>query len=424
MIATEIEERAWLRWVILGVISIILFGSYYVYDLFSPINDFIQDSMGIDNSTYGLLATFYSLPNLLFLVVLAGVILDRAGIKKAGIIFGLLCVVGSLITTLAAGRSFTWMLIGRMVFGFGSEAVILVVNKVIAKWFKGKELGFAFGMNIVICRLGTIAALNSSAQIMNHFGSWRWSVWAGTIVMFLSFLAFLVYIYLERINEERLAKVYEEEEKFKISEVLKFGPSFWFISVLCVTFYSAMFPFLVHAPRLLQLQFGMSAAKSGFYTSLATWATIFCTPLFGLLVDKKGWRVLIMIIGSLLLFPAHLMLGLTSVHPAVPFLLMGVSFSLVPAALWPAVPIIIREKYLGTAYGLIGWVQNIGLTVFPWVGGLLVDKAGGNDYTYMQIMFASLGFVGLLFSFLLKASDKKNNLGLELPSREAQTEKD
>src|SRR6056297_2279804 len=110
MIATEIEERAWLRWVILGVISIILFGSYYVYDLFSPINDFIQDSMGIDNSTYGLLATFYSLPNLLFLVVLAGVILDRAGIKKAGIIFGLLCVVGSLITTLAAGRSFTWML--------------------------------------------------------------------------------------------------------------------------------------------------------------------------------------------------------------------------------------------------------------------------------------------------------------------------
>ncbi|MBD3179569.1 MAG: MFS transporter [Candidatus Latescibacteria bacterium] len=417
----ERQERGWLRWIILGLISLILFGSYYVYDVFSPINEFIQNSMGIDNSRYGLLATFYSLPNLLFLVVVAGVILDRIGIRKAGIVFGLLCVVGSLITTLAAGRSFLWMLIGRMVFGFGSEAAILVVNKVIARWFRGRELGFAFGLNILICRLGTVAALNSSAQIMNYFGSWRWSVWAGTIVMFLSFLSFLVYLGVEKKTATGSSEVQEEEEKFNIREVLEFGPAFWFISILCVTFYSAMFPFLVHAPRLLQLEFDMSAARGGFYTSLATWATIFCTPLFGLLVDKKGWRGMVMILGSLLLFPAHLMLGLTGIHPSVPFILMGISFSLVPAALWPAVPILIRERYLGTAYGLIGWIQNIGLALFPWIGGKLVDAAGGNDYTYMQIMFASLGFVGLLFSLLLKAVDKRRQLGLELPSSEAHT---
>ncbi len=413
------EKKSWTRWLILGVISMILFGSYYVYDVFSPINEYIQESMNIDNSKYGLLATFYSLPNLLFLVVLAGVILDRMGIKKAGIIFGLLCVLGSLITTLASGRSFVWMLIGRMVFGFGSEAVILVVNKVIARWFKGKELGFAFGLNIVICRLGTVAALNSSAQIMNYFGSWRWSVWAGTIVMFLTFLTFLVYLGIERRHEVSGSGELEEE-KFNYREVFKFGPAFWHISILCVTFYSAMFPFLVHAPRLLQLEFGMSAAKGGFYTSIATWATIGFTPLFGLLVDKKGLRGLVMILGSLLLFPAHLLLGLTGIHPAVPFILMGIAFSLVPAALWPAIPILIREQYLGTAYGLIGWIQNIGLTLFPWFGGMLVDYAGGEDYTYMQIMFASLGFVGLIFSFLLKATDRKYKLGLELPSSEAQ----
>jgi MFS family permease len=413
------RDKGALRWVILGLISLILFGSYYVYDVFSPINEYIQDSMNIDNSRYGLLATFYSLPNLFFLVVVAGVILDRIGIRKAGIVFGVLCVAGSLITTLAAGRSFVWMLIGRMIFGFGSEAAILVVNKVIARWFRGKELGFAFGLNILICRLGTVAALNSSAQIMNRFGSWRWSVWAGTIVMFLSFLAFLVYLGVEKRTAGEAEEISGEEEKFNIREVLEFGPAFWFISILCVTFYSAMFPFLVHAPRLLQLEFGMSAARGGFYTSLATWATIFCTPLFGLFVDKRGMRGLVMITGSLLLFPAHLMLGLTGVHPAVPFLLMGISFSLVPAALWPAVPILIRERYLGTAYGLIGWIQNIGLALFPWIGGKLVDAAGGNDYTYMQIMFASLGFVGLLFSFLLKAADRRRNLGLELPSSEA-----
>jgi len=413
------EERGWLRWVILGLISLILFGSYYVYDVFSPINEYIQNSMNIDNSKYGLLATFYSLPNLLFLVVLAGVILDRVGIRKAGIVFGLLCVAGSLITTLAAGRSFVWMLIGRMIFGFGSEAVILVVNKVIARWFRGRELGFAFGLNILICRLGTVAALNSSAQIMNYFGSWRWSVWAGTIVMFLSFLGFLVYLGVEKRATVEMEKLEKEEDKFNIREVLQFGPAFWFISILCVTFYSAMFPFLVHAPRLLQLEFGMSAARGGFYTSLATWATIFCTPLIGLLVDKKGWRGLVMILGSLLLFPAHLMLGLTGIHPSVPFILMGISFSLVPAALWPAVPILIREQYLGTAYGLIGWIQNIGLALFPWIGGKLVDAAGGNDYTHMQIMFASLGFVGLIFSFLLKMVDRRRGLGLELPSSEA-----
>ncbi len=126
-----------------------------------------------------------------------------------------------------------------------------------------------------------------------------------------------------------------------------------------------------------------------------------------------------MITGSLLLFPAHLLLGLTGIHPSVPFILMGISFSLVPAALWPAVPVLIGEQYLGTAYGLIGWIQNIGLALFPRIGGKLVDAAGGNDYTCMQIMFASPGFDGLIFSLLLKTVDKRGRLGLELPSSEA-----
>ncbi|MCK4236059.1 MAG: MFS transporter, partial [Candidatus Krumholzibacteria bacterium] len=412
MIAEAKAQKRWWRWLVLLVVSLVLFGSYYVYDAVSPINDYIQKSMNIDNSRYGLLFTFYSVPNLLFLVVLAGVLLDRIGIRKAGIFFAALCVIGSLITSLGAGKSFTWMLIGRMVYGFGSEAVILVVNKVIAKWFKGKELGFAFGLNITVCRLGTIAALNSSAQIMGWLGSWQWSIWVGTIVMFISFLFFMIYFVMDRTRERETAGG-GEEEKFVVRDVLRFGPSFWFVSILCVTFYSAIFPFTAHAPRFLQMKFGLSAATGGAYTSLVMMGSMVFTPLFGLLVDRKGRRGTIMILGSLLIVPAHLVLGLTMMHPAVPFTLLGISFSLVPAAMWPAVPILIRERYLGTAYGLIGWIQNIGLAAFPWLAGRLVDFSGG-DYTYMQIMFASLGFVGLLFSLLLLRADRTRGTGLEL----------
>ncbi len=483
-------QKHWWRWLVLLIVSLVLFGSYYVYDAVTPINDYIQKSMGINNSTYGLLFTFYSLPNLLFLVVFAGVLLDRIGIRKAGILFAALCVIGSLVTSVAADKSFTAMLIGRLIYGFGSEAVILVVNKVIARWFRGKELGFAFGLNITICRLGTVLALNTSAQLADGLGHWRWSVWAGTIIMFVSFILFMVYILVDRSRYD--AGAGGVEERFVIGDILKFTPSFWYICVLCVTFYSAMFPFLAHAPRLLQMDFGMSAARGGFYASLASMSTMLFTPLFGLFVDKKGRRSLIMILGSLLLFPAHTLLGTTNIHPIVPFVLMGISFSLVPAALWPAVPILVREKYLGTAYGIIGWIQNIGLSVFPWLAGKLVDrtvlltperfasinsflsdsklpaetveqvtltlqnaikvdpgrisfgavdsllygaglpdsvvshvsvtvaKLSGTNYTPAQLMFASLGVFGLVFSLLLFRANRIHGTGLELPSGEAQ----
>ncbi|HSG28991.1 MAG TPA: MFS transporter, partial [Candidatus Krumholzibacterium sp.] len=191
-------QNPWWRWLVLGIVSMVLFGSYYVYDAVTPINDFIQKSMNIDNSQYGLLFTLYSLPNLFFLVVFAGIFLDKLGIKKAGILYAGLCVLGSLVTSVAADKSFVWMLVGRGIFGFGSEAAILVVNKVIARWFKGRELSFAFGLNITICRMGTFLAMGTSAMIRNKLGSWTWSVWAGTAVMFVTFLLFLVYLAMDR----------------------------------------------------------------------------------------------------------------------------------------------------------------------------------------------------------------------------------
>jgi MFS family permease len=414
--STRVGKRWW-RWLILLIVSLVMFGSYYIYDSLSPINDYIQKDMGLDNARFGLLFSFYALPNLLFLLVVAGFLLDRLGVRKAGTFYVFLILLGSLITSLAAGKSFIVMLIGRIVFGFGSEATLLVTNKAIARWFKGKELGFAYGLNITVMRLGTILAFNSAAQIADATGTWRWSVWVGTIVMFVSFILFLVYLVMDR-DVDKMIKA-GTEEKIVVSDIWKLSPAFWFISFLCVTFYSAIFPFTNHAVRFMETKFGLSKAMGGQYTSYIMTASMIFTPLLGLLVDKVGHRGKIMILGSLLLIPAHLLLGLTYLHPAISFIILGISFSLVPAALWPAVPILVKEKLLGTAFGIIAWVQMFGLFLFPWLAGKVVDASGG-DYTHMQLMFASLGFAGVVFSIMLLSSNKKHKLGLELPTSKAQ----
>ena len=415
------EQKHWWRWLILLVVSLVMFGSYYIYDSLSPINEFIQQDMGIDNAKFGLLFSTYYLINLLFVLLIAGFILDRFGIRKVGTLYVFLILLGSIITSLGAGKSFPVMLIGRMIFGVGSEATLLVTNKVIARWFKGKELGFAYGLNITVMRLGTVLAFNTSVQIADWTGSWRWSVWAGAIVMLVSFALFLAYLMIDRdVDKEIKGGV---EDKIVVKDVIKLSSAFWFISILCVTFYSAIFPFTNHAPRFLQMKFGMSAAMGGQYTSYIMIASMIFTPLLGLLIDKFGKRGRIMFFGSLLIVPAHLLLGLTTFTPAISFLILGVSFSLVPAALWPAIPILVKEKYLGSAFGIIAWVQMSGLTLFPWLAGKIVDWSG-DTYTNMELMFASLGLIGIVFSILLLRADRKQKLGLELPTREAQAKAD
>jgi len=419
--STVPEKKPWQRWLVLLFVSMVMFGSYYVYDSLSPINDYIQQSMGVDNAKFGLLFSFYALPNLLFLLIVAGFLLDRLGAKKAGTFYVFLILLGSLITSLGAGKSFVAMLIGRIVFGFGSEAALLVTNKAIARWFKGKELGFAYGLNITVMRLGTILALNSAAQIADWTGAWRWSIWAGTIVMFVSFVCFLIYLAMDRDVDKEIEL--GSEEQVVVKDIWRLNAAFWIISLLCVTFYSAIFPFTNHAPRFLQMKFGLSAAQGGRYTSLIMTASMIFTPILGFLVDKIGKRGKIMIVGSLMLIPAHLLLGFTTLPPAISFIILGISFSLVPAALWPAIPILVKEKFLGTAFGIIAWIQMFGLFIFPWLAGRVVDTSGG-DYTNMEIMFASLGIAGLIFAILLLRADRKLNLGLELPTSKAQAMRD
>ncbi|MFB0566115.1 MAG: MFS transporter [Candidatus Aminicenantaceae bacterium] len=407
-----------IRWLILVIMGLVIFGAYYAYDAVSPIADFIIKDMGVTRAQYGLLFTYYSIPNLI-MVLLGGILLDKIGIRKAGSLFVALCAVGVLMT--AAGSSFQVMLWGRLVYGLGAESLIITMDKIISKWFRGKELSLAFGLNITIARLGTIAALNSAARIQAWSGSWHLALWISAVVMFVSFALFLVFTGIDKAKERdfKRAEGERETEKFVFKDIYKFKPSFWYVSFLCMTFYSAIFPFTAFSVLFLKTKFGLPEIQGSFYTSLVVTGSMIFTPIFGFLVDKIGKRATMMIVGSLMLVPAHLVLGLTYLHPAIAMVVLGISFSLVPAAMWPSIPIMAEEKRLGTAFGFMTLIQNFGLAAFPWAAGKITDLSGG-DFTNTMIMFASLGFLGLVFSLLLKFSAKKEKVGIELPTRIAQ----
>jgi len=407
-----------LRWLVLLIMGLVIFGSYYAYDAVSPIADYIIKGMGISRAQYGLLFSYYSLPNFI-MVLVGGIFLDKTGIRRAGILFAALCAIGVFMT--AASSTFQIMLWGRFIYGIGSESLIITQNKIISKWFKRKELALAFALNVTVARLGTFAALNTAARVQAWSGSWRLSIWVSSVLMFVCFALFFIYANIDKAKEKFFlsAEKKNEAEKFVFKDIYRFKPSFWFISLLCMTFYSAIFPFTAFSTVFLQTKFGLNAIQGGFYTSLVITGSIIFTPLFGYLVDRFGKRATMMILGALLLVPVHLSLALTYFPPAPAMIVLGISFSLVPAAIWPTVPLLVEEKRLGTAFGLMTLIQNIGLTTFPWLAGKITDLSSGN-YTNAMIMFASLGFLGLLFSLLLKLSAKKEGVKIELPTRIAQ----
>lgn len=416
---TREESALRLRWGVLLIMGIVVFGAYYAFDAISPIASYIIQGMGITRAQYGLLFSYYSLPNFI-MVLLGGILLDRIGIRKAGNLFVALCVLGVLLT--AVGPTFPIMLLGRFIFGLGGESLLITKTKILSKWFKGKELALGFALALSVARLGTIAAHNSSARIQALSSSWRLSIWVSAIIMFISLALFLVYAGIEKTSEKKSEEQGKKEksEKFYIRDVFRFKSSYWCVSILSMTFYSAIFPFTAFSTIFLQTKFGFSAVKGGFYTSLVIIGSMIFTPLFGFLVDKFGKRGTMMIIGSLLLVPAHASLGLTYLHPAVAMGMLGISFSLVPAALWPTIPLIVEDRRLGTAFGLMTVLQNVGMAVVPWLAGKITDVSGG-DYTSSLIMFASLGFVGLIFASLLRIFEKKEGLRIELPTEIAHT---
>lgn len=452
----RLEDSRLIRWSALLTISFVIFSSYYFYDVFSGIKESLNASLNFSNSDYGLMLGFYSTLNI-FILLVSGVLTDKWGIRNTGVLFTSFIMLGAFITVYGTSQQYLqggygyyflssffksyspelkMMMLGRLLFGSGAETLIIISSKIMVKWFKGKELALAFGINLAIARMGSIGALWLSPYFDSK-GAWESAIQIGAILIAISFLIYLLYCFFDFKYDKQSAKpglTSDDEEIFRYHDIILLfkNRSFLFITALCVLFYSAVFPFLFYTPDLLHNKFEIAKEYAGRIASIIYFGTIFFTPLFGWLVDKKGKSATLMIIGSILLIAIHLTLSLTNFYPYIPLFLLGVSFSLVPAAMWPAVSKIVKHSTLGTAYGVMTSIQNIGLLLFPWLIGLVLDKTnpgvtsqmvnkgiGSYDYTYAILMLALLGIVGFLFAILLKRENNKAGFGLERPFTES-----
>ncbi|HEX8713398.1 MAG TPA: MFS transporter [Terracidiphilus sp.] len=382
-----------------------MLGNYYVYDCIAPIADLLVKQLHFSDANIGLLQAIYSIPNV-FMVLIGGIIVDRIGTRKAIFIFGVLCLLGAAITV--TSPTLAVMASGRLVFGLGAESLIVAVTTAVAKWFRGKELSFAFGVNLTIARLGSFAALNSPTWARAAFANWRYPFLIAVGVCTLCVVGAIIYWGMENYAE----KHYElgapsKPDKVELKELFNFGLSYWYIVGLCIVFYSGIFPFQTFAVKFFMDAHGTSRELGGFLSSMLTLFAMIATPLFGLLVDKVGKRALFMMFGSLLLIPVYLIMGYTQVNLYLPMAMMGIAFSLIPAVMWPSVAYIVDESRLGTAYGVMTMIQNIGLAGFNFLIGWANDHAGAsaanpNGYRLGMEIFSILGFLGVLFALLLR----------------------
>jgi MFS family permease len=392
------------RWLVLVFLSLAMFGSYYAYDALSPLADVLKQQLHFSDENIGFLQAIYSFPNI-FTVVIGGLIIDRLGLRKSLMIFGVLCFVGPAIT--ASSGVLGVMAAGRLIFGMGAESLNVAVIAALARWFKGKELSFAFGLNLTLCRLGSFAALNSPTWARAAYANWRWPFLIAVAMCVFCLVGVIVYWFLE-VRAERNFRLGEAStDKVVLADLFKFGVSYWYIVALCVTFYSAIFPFQTFAVKFFIEAHGTSREFGGFLSSMLTLFAMIATPLFGLWVDRVGKRALLMMFGSVLLVPVYLMMAYTQINLYIPMAMMGVAFSLVPAVMWPSVAYIVDQSKVGTAYGLMTMIQNIGLFGFNILIGWAnthshAEASNPAGYDLMMWIFSILGFLGLAFAFLLR----------------------
>jgi MFS family permease len=392
------------RWLVLIFVSLAMFGNYYFYDALSPIADLLVKQLHFTDANIGLLQAAYSFPNI-FTVVIGGVIIDRIGLRRSTLIFGVLCFLGSIITVLTSDL---WiMAAGRLVFGMGAESLIVAVTTALAKWFKGKELSFAFGVNLTVCRIGSFLALNSPSWAKTAYVNWRYPFLIGVGMCSLCVIGAVIYWGMDVYADKHYALGQAgATDKVVFKDLFQFGVSYWYIVALCIVFYSGIFPFQTFAVKFFMDAHGTTREFGGFLSSMLTLFAMIATPLFGLMVDRIGKRALFMMFGSLMLIPVYLMMAYTHVNLYVPMAMMGVAFSLIPAIMWPSVAYIVDQAKLGTAYGLMTMIQNIGLFGFNLLIGWANDfshASASNPRGYdlgMQI-FSVLGFLGMMFAFLL-----------------------
>ena len=543
-VATLLRDKASARWTALILLAMAMFFSYVFMDILSPIKDLLESTRGWDPDAFGTYAGSETFLNVfIFFLIIAGIILDKMGVRFTAILSGLVMLVGATINWYAVTESFmgsslkVWFdnhlnyiplfdelgvspfyegmpasaklsAIGFMVFGCGVEMAGITVSRGIVKWFKGKEMALAMGSEMALARLGVATCMIFSPVIAKMFGriDVSRSVAFGVILLIIALVMFIVYFFMDRKLDAQTGEA-EEKEPFKVKDIgtILSSSGFWLVALLCVLYYSAIFPFQKYAVNMLQCNLTFEALPEGSFWSSNTVAIIqyvvmlvvaataftsnfskgiakyvllivsivslvvFClmayhrqsaesifavfpllavgiTPILGKFVDNKGKAATMLMLGSILLIVCHLTFAFVLpmfrgnqvggvVVAFVTILILGSSFSLVPASLWPSVPKLVDSKVIGSAYALIFWIQNIGLWLFPMLIGKVLKSsnpqiveqlnagtidaetaATSYNYTNPLIMLACLGVAAFILGFVLKIVDKKKNLGLELPN--------
>ena len=439
------------RWGVLILVASMMFFAYMFVDVMSPLMSLVEGNLGWTSSTFGTYAASEYILNVCGFLLIAGVILDKLGVRFSGILSAGLMVAGAAIKFIGISEWFqttafaqwlgSWWVempasakmasLGFMIFGCGCEMEGTNVSKILAKWFKGKEMALAMGLEMAIARLGVFAVMWIAPIISKSFGgSLLAPVGFCGALLCVGLLNFIIFGIMDKKFDKQLAQagmaVGEEgsEEEFHLSDLGAIFKSkmFWIVALLFVLYYSAIFPFQRYATNFLELTLNISAEEGAQLFSCFPILAMVLTPFLGFFLDKVGKGASMLMIGSVIMTACHLCFAF--VLPMFPekwfalllIVTLGVSFSLVPAALWPSVPKIIDEKILGSAYCLIFWVQNIGLCFVPKIIGSLKMSTGG--YLVPMIVFASFGVLAFILSLVLKAEDVRKGYGLEKPNIE------
>lgn len=445
----KLSNRPAMRWTALVIVSVTMMFGYFFTDVMSPLEPLltapVEDSglgLGWTSDEYGFFSGSYGFFNVfLLLLFFGGIILDKFGIRFTGIMstvlmFGGACIKwyavsrgfeGSVVLPLGIGTYSTQVIVaclGFAIYGVGCEIAGITVSKVIVKWFTGHELALAMGLQVALARLGTAAALSFALPFATMMGGVSASVALGASLLCAGMIAFIAYSFMDKKEDAANAGANSEEaeEGFKFSDLglLFKNPGFWCVTLLCLMFYAGVFPFLKFATKLMVMKYGVDQGVAGFIPSMLPYGTIVLTPLFGYVYDRFGKGATLMLIGSVLLTIVHVVFALpmNNVIIAIAMMLvLGVAFGLVPSAMWPSVPKLIPMKLLGTAYALIFYIQNIGLSMVPILIGK-VNQANTNadgiiDYTQTMTIFAAFGAVAIIISLVLLSLDKKKGYGLE-----------
>lgn len=451
-IQQKLSDSKSARWTALIIVSVTMMFGYFFTDVMSPLEPLLTAAKGGENglglgwtsSEYGWFSGAYGLMNVyLLLLFFGGIILDKFGIRFTGVLSTALMFGGAVIKWWSVANDFgdatIWVPfggdvqaqvayagLGFAIYGVGCEIAGITVSKVIVKWFTGHELALAMGLQVALARIGTAVALGAALPIAKAFGGVSASVGLGAACLCIGMISFIVYNVMDKkLDASAEAVAAEPEEGFKFSDLgmLFTNKGFWCITLLCLMFYAGVFPFLKFATKLMVFKYGVDPELAGLIPAMLPFGTIFLTPFFGGIYDKHGKGATLMIIGSILLTLVHITFALPVSNVVLAIAVMvvlGIAFGLVPSAMWPSVPKIIPMKLLGTAYAVIFYIQNIGLSMVPmWIGSVNEKNTDANgiiNYTESMTIFAGFGVVAIIIAFLLLLEDKKKGYGLQQPN--------